>query len=207
MNLRYLTDALHTDLQRIEHTPEASRTLADHTTLLEMSPKLQYAAKVYRIAARWHANRSSLLNTPLEQRAHLPNGTPITGLFIARARIRHSCVPNCFASYDPDRGAINVHVTRAIAPGEELTCAAFADTMYYRTAADRAEELRNWGLACACEACDAERPEYALHEGARTRAHTRVVLLTDVLTRLEEGEDMDEVQTPPISFFRVCDCS
>lgn len=199
MNLRHLADALYADLERFGRTPEEDRTLDDRKSLIEMPSKFEYAMKVYRVTARWHANRSSLLNTPLEERDQLPNGTPITGLFIERAHLRHSCVPNCFASYDAELGRMNVHVTRDIEEGEELTCSSFADTMYYRNAADRKEELFNWGLDCACEACDSTHPQYAVHETARTRAHTRVVLLNDTLTRLEQGEDMSEVGTRSVS--------
>ncbi|KAJ4338325.1 hypothetical protein N0V87_004093 [Didymella glomerata] len=196
MNLRYLADALHADLENIEGMPEKRRTAQDKKILVEMPSKLQYAMNVYRVVARWHANRSSLVNIPLEERDTLPNGTPITGLFIERAHIRHSCVPNCFASYDAELGRMNVHVTRDIQEGEELTCSSFADDMYYSNAVDRKEELFNWGLTCECEACDSQHAKYETHETARTRAHTRVVMLTDTLTRLERGDDLTEVHAP-----------
>ncbi|KAF3036823.1 hypothetical protein E8E12_006545 [Didymella heteroderae] len=173
MTLRFLVDRLAVDLNNISRTPEEQRTTDEKATLVEMVPKLEYAMDVYRVAARWHANRSSLLNTPLEERADLPNGTPISGLFIERAHLRHSCVPNCFASYDAERGRMNVHVTRDVQPGEELTCSSFADNMYYSSAEDRREELFNWGLTCSCEACDTKHPKYEIHETARERARTR----------------------------------
>lgn len=196
MNLRYLADTLHADLENIEGKPDKDKTLDDRRNLIEMPSKLQYAMNAYRIAARWHANRSSLLSIPLEERDDVPNGTPITGLFIERAHIRHSCVPNCFASYDAELGRMNVHVTRDIQPGEELTCSSFADNMYYSNAEARKEELHNWGLRCVCEACDAKHAKYETHETARTRAHTRVVMLNDTLTRSERGEDLTEVRVP-----------
>lgn len=195
MNLRYLADALLADIEATEDTPATRRTAREKMFLTEMRPKLEYAVNVYRVAARWHANRSSLLNIPVEERDDLPNGTPITGLFIERAHIRHSCVPNCFASYDADLGRMNVHVIRDIQKGEELTCSSFADDMYYSNAGDRKEELCNWGFTCSCEACDSQHPNYKTHEEARTRAHTRVVLLNDILTRLERGDDLKEVYT------------
>ncbi|KAJ4369334.1 hypothetical protein N0V86_009165 [Didymella sp. IMI 355093] len=192
MSLRYLTDRLALDLQNIVCAPDDRNTLKDKATLIEMGPKLKYAMEVYRVAARWHANRCSLLDMPHEQRADLPNGTPITGLFIERAHLRHSCVPNCFASYDAELGRMNVHVTREVQPGEELTCSSFADNMYYSTAEDRKEELLNWGLTCSCEACDSKHPKYQIHETARERSRTRVIMLNEILTRLEK-EDMTEV--------------
>ncbi|KAF1927483.1 uncharacterized protein M421DRAFT_180710 [Didymella exigua CBS 183.55] len=191
MSLRFLIDKLAVELQTIMYKSEAERTAEEKTTLSEMRPKSQFAMNVYRVAARWHANKCSLLDMPLDQRADLPNGTPVAGLFIERAHIRHSCVPNCFASYDADLGRMNVHTTRDVAPGEELTCSSFADTMYYSNAKDRKQELFSWGLTCDCEACDEKHPKFNVHETARQRAHTRAVLLNDVLTRLEK-EDMTE---------------
>ncbi|KZM26896.1 uncharacterized protein EKO05_0011380 [Ascochyta rabiei] len=187
-NLRFLVDRLNSDLQNIFLKSEATRTHEEQTALDKMKPKLEHAMNVWRIAARWHANRCSMTDLPEEQRAHLPQGTPITGLFIERAQIRHSCVPNCFASYDANRGFMNVHVTRDIAAGEELTLSAFADNMYYKDAQDRSEELSAWGLTCDCEACDKKHPKFELHEAARRRAHTRVILLVDLLTRLEKAD-------------------
>ncbi|KAF1357662.1 hypothetical protein EJ07DRAFT_180683 [Lizonia empirigonia] len=191
-DLRYLIDRLASDLQNIMLKAERVRTQAEQATLEMMQPKLQHAANVWRIAARWHANRCSMTDLPEEQRASLPDGTPITGLFLERAQIRHSCVPNCFASYDASLGCMNVHVTRDIAEGEELTLSAFADNMYYKDAEDRSQELATWGLACSCEACDRQHVKFGIHEAARRRAHTRVVLLLDFLTRLEEAEFTEE---------------
>lgn len=203
MTLRHLADTLAVDLNKIGGTPEKQRTPDQKAFLAEMMPRFRYAMDVYRVAARWHANRSSLLNIPLEERDKLPNGTPITGLFIERAHIRHSCVPNCWASYDAELGRMNVHVLRDVEPEEELTCSSFADNMYYSNAEDRKEELVNWGLTCSCEACDSKHPKYKMHETARTRANTRVVLLTDILTRLE-SEELTEVRVPsPAPFARL----
>lgn len=192
-NLRFLTDRLAYDLQNIIFKPTVTRTTVEQGILDEMLPKLQNAMNIWRVAARWHANRCSMTDLPMDQRSSLSQGTPITGLFIKRAHIRHSCVPNCFASFDANVGRMNVHVTRNIAAGEELTLSAFADNMYYSIAADREQELSAWGLTCNCEACDRQHPAFKTHEKSRQRAHTRAVLLSDVLTRLE-SEELAEVR-------------
>ena len=199
-NLRFLTDRLAFDLQNIIFKSDGARTKVEEATLEEMAPKLENAMNVWRVAARWHANRCSMTDLPAEQREYLPKGTPITGLFIERAHIRHSCLPNCFASYDANLGRMNVHVTRDIAAGEELTLSAFADTTYYKNAADRKEELSAWGLTCNCEACDEKHPKFQTHEAARQRAHTRAILLADTLTRLDVDEQFSEV---PLMFFAM----
>lgn len=192
-SLRFLTDRLAFDLQNIIFKPAATRTTQEQGTLDEMLPKLEHAMNVWRIAARWHANRCSMTDLPVDERSSLPRGTPITGLFIERAHIRHSCVPNCFASFDSNLSRMNVHVTRDVAAGEELTLSAFADNMYYSVAQDRKDELSAWGLTCECEACDTQHARFRIHEEARQRAHARAVLLNDVLTRLET-EDLPEVR-------------
>ncbi|KAF2995499.1 hypothetical protein E8E13_000445 [Curvularia kusanoi] len=183
--LQLLVDKLAKEIKPIVHKPLVDRTNAEQAWLVAMAPKLEHAMTVWRLAARWHVNRCSMIDKPMHERYRLPPGTPITGLFIERARVRHSCVPNCFASFDASRRLMNVHVTRDIAPGEELTLAAFADTLYYNTAEERALELEEWGLKCNCEACDTTHPRFNVHEAARTRAHARVILLNDILTRLE----------------------
>ena len=191
-DLRFLTDRLAADLQNILLKPRTARSKEEQTTLDSMTPKLENAMTVWRLAARWHANRCSMTNLPMQDRLSLPAGTPITGLFIERAHIRHSCVPNCFASYDAQRGRMNIHVARDIQSGEELTLASFADTNYYQNAAERANDLAAWGLTCSCEACDETNPRFKVHEAARERARTRVVMLNDMLTRLE-AMDLPEV--------------
>jgi hypothetical protein len=184
-DLHFFTDRLAANLQNIMLKPRADRSKAEQAHLNTATPKLENAMTTWRLAARWHANRCSMTNLPMHDRHSLPDGTPITGLFIERARIRHSCVPNCFASYDAQRGRMNIHVVRDIQMGEELTLAAFADTNYYNNAAQRAKELAAWGLTCSCEACDEKNPQFKVHEAARERASTRAVMLSDILTRLE----------------------
>ncbi|KAJ4311179.1 hypothetical protein N0V94_008089, partial [Neodidymelliopsis sp. IMI 364377] len=191
-NVQLLADALVHDIQPIFTKPPITRTEAETATFADLAPKLELAMDTWRIAARWHANRSAMTDLPECEREHLPLGTPITGLFLARAQLRHSCVPNCFASYDASRGRMNVHVTRDVAAGEGLTASACADTMYYQSAASRREELAVWGLTCNCEACDSTHSRFSTHESARLRAHTRVVILVDLLTRLDAGEELEE---------------
>jgi hypothetical protein len=190
-DLRFFTDRLAANLQNIILKPRADRSKAEQTTLDTMTPRLENAMTTWRLAARWHANRCSMTNLPMHDRHSLPDGTPITGLFIERARIRHSCVPNCFASYDAQRGRMNIHVARDIQMGEELTLAAFADSNYYNNAAQRAKDLAAWGLTCSCEACDEKNPQFKVHEAARERANARAVMLNDILTRLETRNSLE----------------
>jgi hypothetical protein len=187
-DLRFIIDRLVLGLKTIILKPRADRSESEQNKLDSMAPKVEHAMNTWRLAARWHANRSSLINSPMHERLNLPDGTPITGLFILRAHIRHSCVPNCFASFDDQRGCMNIHVTRDIKKGEELTLAAFADTNYYNNAAERAKELGAWGLTCSCEACDETNPRFVVHEGARERARARAVILNDILTRLDKSD-------------------
>ena len=75
--------------------------------------------------------------------------------------------------------------------------------MYYSNAEDRKQELSAWGLTCHCEACDETHAKFKAHETARQRAHTRVVLLNDVLTRLEK-EDFPEVAVSKSQIHLLC---
>ncbi|KAH6625706.1 hypothetical protein C7974DRAFT_456028 [Boeremia exigua] len=203
-NLRFLTDRLAFALRETIVTPPAARSVAQTAELDAMLPKLQNAMLTYRVAARWHRHRTSL--APQTTGAMLPRGSPTTALFLARARIRHSCVPNCVASFDPQRGVLNVHAARGIAAGEELLLSALGEGGWYARKAERGAELRALGAECGCEACDEEGEGFEGHEGARGRAGARAVVIADGLTRVEAGEggetDLPTLQTTLLSLLR-----
>ncbi|KAF2821552.1 hypothetical protein CC86DRAFT_332193, partial [Ophiobolus disseminans] len=171
-------------LQCILSKEANQRTAEDDFFLANDVPKLQEATKMCRIAARWHAGRYSLVDLPENERGQLPPNTPITGLFVETARLRHSCVPNCYAHYNPATNLMTVHATKAITSGDELTLSTIA-SVYYLSASDRAAELQaKFGIACACEACDHEHHNFTTHESARMLSHTRAIHLEHFCTLL-----------------------
>lgn len=146
---------------------------------------LERALETLRIASRWHAGCRSLINVPENERIASSKTLPVTGLFTEVARIRHSCVPNCYAHYNSVSNRMTVHTTRTIANGEELTLSSISN-IYYQNAEDRAKELDyKFGINCSCEACNPLHTEFKTHENARTRAKARAILLNQFLTQVE----------------------
>ncbi|KAH8690992.1 hypothetical protein GQ44DRAFT_215260 [Phaeosphaeriaceae sp. PMI808] len=156
--------------------------------------RVDTASEIFRIAARWHTGRRSMIDLPENERDQIPLETPITGLFIDTARIRHSCMPNCHAQYDRTKNLMTVHTTQDIASDEELTLSALTSG-YYQTAEERANELKyRFGITCDCGACDTTHLEFAKHEQARIRTYARGVQLKHFLTVIDVI-DFRSVQT------------
>jgi hypothetical protein len=171
-------------LAAIKSKSEDQRTKEEEDFLTDQLPRIAEATDVYRIAARWHAGRCSLTNLPEDQRDNLPVGTPITGLFVETAKLRHSCIPNCYAHYNASTNQMTVHVTGPIPAGTELTLSALSRN-FYSSAADRALELQQkFGITCVCEACDPTHRVFSKHETARIAANGRALILLHFLTQL-----------------------
>jgi hypothetical protein len=180
-------------LKEIATMPEDERTEEEQHILANHFPKLGKASEWFRIAARWHLARYSLIDLPEVERNKLPKETPITGLFIETARLRHSCVPNCFAKYNPITNHMTVHTMKQIVKGEELTTSTIS-AVYYHGAASRAAELQaKFGSTCACEACNPSHLKFKKHEAARLATHTRVIQLEHFCTLVDIIEH-DEVR-------------
>jgi len=163
--------------------PEINRTHEDLEFLKDID-QLAKASEICRIAARWHTARHSLIDLPESEREHLDEHTPITGLFVETARLRHSCIPNCYAHFNPLTNHMAVHATQDISTGQELTLSTIA-AVYYTSAMNRRVELKvKYGLACTCPACLTTSPTYAAHGESRLLANTRAVQLNYFLTHM-----------------------
>ncbi|KAF2126164.1 hypothetical protein P153DRAFT_388910 [Dothidotthia symphoricarpi CBS 119687] len=175
--LSSLIDPLITAIHPLTTKPPSQWTPSDHTLYATTAPTLIPAITAYRLTARWHTARFSLTDLPEHERAELPEGTQVTGLFPETARLRHSCVPNCFAAYDAVSNHMTVHATHDIPQGGELTLSALPDA-YYTSATQRAASLaQKFGITCACEACTPSHPRFPAHEAAREVAHSHAVSL------------------------------
>ncbi|KAH7407779.1 hypothetical protein BKA64DRAFT_430273 [Cadophora sp. MPI-SDFR-AT-0126] len=76
-----------------------------------------------------------------------------TSLFPRIARINHSCLPNAQGNFHEPLGKFNVHATRDIRPGEEVSLNYLLETGALRHV--RVENLsKGYGFDCACPACD-----------------------------------------------------
>jgi hypothetical protein len=74
-------------------------------------------------------------------------------VFKSIARINHSCTPNAQGNFNNLHGLFNVHATRAIAPGEEVTISYLSEHGAPR--ASRQNQLKSgYNFECICPACD-----------------------------------------------------
>lgn len=186
--LTYMAEQITTKLapiKQIADIPEDRRTEEEQEVLSDHFPKLAKASEWFRIAARWHVARYSLIDLPELERSNLPEGTPITGLFIETARLRHSCVPNCYVKYSSDTNLITVHTMKDITEGEELTTPTIS-SVYYHNASERAAELKaKFGTTCDCEACNPAHHKFKKHETSRLAIHTRAIELEQFCTLVD----------------------
>jgi hypothetical protein len=186
--LTYMAEQIIEKLAPLKHlanTSEDKRTAEEQNTLTEQFPKLAEAAKMFRLAARWHAARHSLVNLPEHERDQIPSDTPITGLFVETARLRHSCVPNCYAHYNQETTLMTVHTVKAVEAGEELTLSTIP-AVYYHNALERAEELKTkFGITCTCEACNCSHHKFKTHEDMRLLTHARAIQVEYFLTLVD----------------------
>jgi hypothetical protein len=182
------TSALLTEMDR-EITPklialtEVAYTEEEKRILDGRFAQLGKSTQCYRIAACWHNTRYSLVSHIPYECYPLPEGTLISGLFIETAQLRHSCVPNCFARIQSDKGVMTVHTMRPIAAGEELTINTI--DIYYNTVDVRAADLHaRFGTTCACEACNPSHPKFKKHEDCRLANYNRAIQVDNFCTRI-----------------------
>ncbi|KAI1381883.1 SET domain-containing protein [Hypoxylon crocopeplum] len=75
-----------------------------------------------------------------------------SGIFSFFCRIRHSCVPNVYSSWNPTMNRLIIHATHDIKAGD-LICVNYAGNVC-RTRQQRAFSLfTTWGIICNCMAC------------------------------------------------------
>lgn len=77
------------------------------------------------------------------------------GIFLRAARLKHSCKPNCHASYNRAIGKLCVHAIRNIQPYEELLIMYLPDELLFQERSVRMSKLQEaFGFKCNCTACD-----------------------------------------------------
>ncbi|KAI9693397.1 MAG: hypothetical protein M1820_009326 [Bogoriella megaspora] len=73
-----------------------------------------------------------------------------SAVFEVMSRINHSCLPNCFFSWNKKLQKETVHAIRDIGEGEELFV-AYCNLIKAKD--ERADKLRAYGFDCGCQAC------------------------------------------------------
>lgn len=124
----------------------------DPTTYVPIMPFLNPSSAAARVTKFWH-NR---VNIPIEGE----NGETsyIHAVSINFSRINHSCVPNCWISWNAAKGVLYAHAIRDIGADEELLVFYDVDQLFFWKREARRLELRTrYEFECACPACDLDK--------------------------------------------------
>ena len=99
-------------------------------------------------------------------------------VFATIARFNHSCIPSCYAAWNPNLGRQTVHALRVISAGEELTIAYLGGAAWDGRRSRRREELwRKYRFWCTCEACSLSGEAFACSEARRANLYEARELL------------------------------
>jgi SET domain len=83
---------------------------------------------------------------------NLVNGLDLNGLYPVAGTLEHSCMPNCFYTFDNCNGfKISVRAAREVKKGETLT--AMSTQMLWDTASRREHLLATKYFSCKCQRC------------------------------------------------------
>lgn len=118
-------------------------------------------------------------------------------LFPAIARINHSCIPNAQANFHPLHQTFNVHATRDIPVGEEVSISYLPEVGQLRD--QRIVKLEEgYGFICNCPACDlntmiGQRGEHDRKQMQESLKKTRAYLADSIKISgsTEGGYDVD----------------
>jgi hypothetical protein len=185
-----------TDLRDIK--PE-NQTEQDSEEIDFLQGKINYMCHAFRIAARFFTHRNSLTDVLESLREYIRPNIPVTGLFATAAKLRHSCVPNCFGKWNPVSGRFTVHAVKPISTGEELTVSLIAEKAFYYPFQERQTKLKEHsGIVCTCPACDPKHSEYRMHEQTRTQLQVLVTDLAHELSALQVHENSSSSRKVPL---------
>src|SRR5882757_9877490 len=99
-----------------------------------------------------------------------PSSSFQQAVFPRISRINHSCVPNAQGNFHDEMGRFNVHATRDIEGGEEVTLNYLQELGTARES--RQERLwGGYGFACECPACDLSLERARQGEKRRVKMH------------------------------------
>jgi hypothetical protein len=181
-------------LWAIENKPMDQRTEQEQEYFDKELPWAAYHAAVFRVTARWYAHSRSLAKYLSMDELTQP-ATPISAIFIKTARLRHSCIPNCYMDIDPTTKAISIYATTDVSAGTELTLSSIKE-IYVNDAAARATLLED-ALAppCTCSACDSSHPQFLRHERTRLILKGTAAIMEERLKRIPPSLDhLDEIE-------------
>jgi hypothetical protein len=192
-------DALIARVTELRDIKPENQTKQDSEEIDFLQGKINYMCHAFRIAARFFTHRNSLTDVLESHREYIHPNIPVTGFFATAAKLRHSCVPNCFGKWNPVSGRFTVHAVKFIPAGEELTVSLIAEKAFYYPFQERQTKLKEHsGIVCTCPACDPKHGEYRMHEQTRTQLQVLVTNLAHELSALQVHEDSSSARKVPL---------
>lgn len=121
-------------------------------------------------------------------------------VFMKASRLNHSCVPNCYASWNKSLVNLCVYAIREITKGEELTIAYDTEEHFFDCFEERHSRLQmKYGFNCSCTACallKATTGEFSDNEWKRKWIADRTKRITELTAAgREDTEEVDNLRT------------
>ena len=102
-------------------------------------------------------------------------------VFCRISRLNHSCVPNAQGNFHGRLGRLNVHATRDIRAGEELTLNYLQEEGAGRDSRHR-RLLDGYGFECDCPACDLDSLRGRAGEESRAKMNQKLAAFAEVIS-------------------------
>ncbi|OCK74456.1 SET domain-containing protein [Lepidopterella palustris CBS 459.81] len=115
-------------------------------------------------------------------------------IFPRISRMNHSCVPNAQGNFHDEMGRFNVHATRDIKAGKELTLNYLPEHGAVK-ATRQSRLLSGYGFLCDCPACDLTLLRGRDGEEKRLQAHRKLSAYAEGLSNGGLGSAEAELQT------------
>ncbi|KAK2609220.1 hypothetical protein QQS21_002302 [Conoideocrella luteorostrata] len=101
----------------------------------------------------------------------------IGAVYSTISRINHSCLPNCYSSWNRNLGQQTVHAIRPILTGQEITISY----VHGGTSTDRkAELMEGFGFECGCGSCSLPESEQRLSDIHREHIDSLNSVVVDI---------------------------
>lgn len=127
----------------------------------------------------------------------MDSATNQCGIFTDTSRFNHSCHPNAFFEWNPNRNRIMVYAIKDIRAQQEILVSC-RTLDWWETTAQRQAALQNYGFTCACPACRVGGNHFAqAKQTARTKVNT-------IRTRIV-GRPILPNQTVASRYANLCD--
>lgn len=173
------------------YKPSEQRNDVESRCVTNLLPLVAKGCEKWCLASRFFSHCWRMTPAPESEWHTLGPGTPTRAFFLAITKFRHSCIPNCFATYNPAIGRLTVHTIRNVRRGQELFLSAIGGEVWYEDVPARPNKLDAMNLKCDCPVCDVYHSDFTKHDTLRRDACFRVLSLAHRLQSMSWYESPD----------------